>query len=429
MIKLEADFESKEFQGAMLTEIYEFDAAGTLQQSHRVTNIGQNPLCLSLRNEFRTNVGRRPVVYCDGDFHEIADDRSSGFDKIARDKFDENWIFDASADSPTGIYWSPLYAPKTKWSDMLEFEFETGELAPGQSFETEPIVYMSGVFGSFHEFRNYVLGISYEAAPLANNHLQCVANNGNPVLSTGALPLAVRNNSMNIREGTIAVSSPDGLFGEERQDNPEGELRHETAFLAPVAPDMAGIGLVDFKLRLSGFEDNSRRALLIPDDTNIVTQEQSGVLTVTNGKLRFSVAPGFSDAVFSLVLDGNEWFYSRYPALEPYAWWNPFVGGLKTYLERLGNNLVLREEITASFDSAADTFGNVWTGIRADVAIEKADEYKGMRYSQYYLTLPGVPVMCHFMKLFSGAGRFLDAELYSMIFLSGKDGISDMSAT
>jgi len=92
------------------------------------------------------------------------------------------------------------------------------------------------------------------------------------------------------------------------------------------------------------------------------------------------------------------------------------------------NSLVLREKISACFVSETDLLGNTWTGIRADASIEKFDEYRGMRYSQYYLTLPGVPVVCHFMRLENGTGCYLDAELFSMLFISGKEGLADITA-
>jgi hypothetical protein len=92
----------------------------------------------------------------------------------------------------------------------------------------------------------------------------------------------------------------------------------------------------------------------------------------------------------------------------------------------MGDSLVLREEITASFVSETDSLGNSWSGIRADVAVEKYDEYKGMRYSNYYLTLPGVPILCHFMKLVNSTGRYMDAEMHSLLFASGEEGLSDL---
>jgi hypothetical protein len=305
-------------------------------------------------------------------------------------------------------------------------ETDTGELIPKQEIETGPVVYMCGVFKDYQSFRDFVLGVSDEDARLPRNHLEVVANSLNPVLSTDRLSLVLRNNRQNIREGEVAVSSPDGLFAGESQENPPETLREENAFLVSPAPDGSGIGLVDFTLELSGFEKKIRRALLITDDTKIVSDEQGGVLTVTNGKIRFMLSPGFSDAVYSLAYEEREWLFSRYPSIEPYSWWNPFIGGLKGWLENMGDSLVLREEITASFTSETDNFGNVWTGIRADVAVEKFNNYKGMRYSNYYLTLPGVPVLCHFMKLENKTGRYLDAEMNSLLFASGEEGMSDL---
>ena len=427
-ITFEADFLSKKFGGAVLTEIYEFDAAGTLMSRHRVSNRSENPMSLSLKAIFFTNAGKRAVFHHEDDFHKVADDMNYGFDTLKPEKLDENWIFDSGAGCPTGIWWPQQYKPETKWGEMLEFEHETGRLMPGQSFETESVVYMCGVFGDFRDFRNYVLGINDETVPFVRNHLEMIVNGGNPVLSADTLALAVRNNRLNIREGTITVSSPDTLFPEETRENPKDELIPETAFLVPIAAGKSGVGVASFSLKLSGFEHKHDRALFITNDTQIVSGQKDGVLTVKNGDLRFSVAPGFSDAAYSLEFNGNEWFHSNCPSLEPYSWWNPYVGGLKSYLERLGNLLLLRESISASFASETDILGNIWTGIRADVSIGKNDEYKGMRYSQYYLTLPGVPIMCHFMRLENGAGRFMDAELYSMLFLSGKEGLPDIVA-
>jgi len=205
-------------------------------------------------------------------------------------------------------------------------------------------------------------------------------------------------------------------------------MHSEISFSVEVAPGNTGVGFADTSIRFASFEKDVRRALFITDSTPIESAESDGVLTITNGKLRFSVSPGYSDAVYSLVYDDDEWLYSRYPTLEPYSWWNPFVGGLKSFLERMGNQLALREKITASFTSKTDTLGNVWTGIRADVTVGLFDDYKGMRLAQYYLTLPGVPVLCHFACLENGTGRYHDAEMFSMLHISGKEGLTDLYA-
>jgi len=308
------------------------------------------------------------------------------------------------------------------------FEFSTGALSFGQSYETDSIVYMCDVFKNYKDFRNYVLGIHEDCMPLLHNHLEVITNGGNPVVSTKSLEMIVRNNRHNIWGGTVSVSSPDGVFDEEKQENSGDELREENSFCLPVNPGHSGIGLADYSMHLSGYEINTGRALMITGDSDITSVEQDGVFMVNNGTVSFKVSPGYSDAAYSLKYGDNEWFFSNFPSLDPYAWWNPFVGGIKTNLQRFGNSLVLREKITAAFTTEVDNFGNVWSGIRSDVVVENFDEYKGMRYSQYYLTLPGVPVLCHFTRFENGSGRFFEVEPYSMIMLAGKDTLSELCA-
>jgi hypothetical protein len=434
-IRFEADFVSGKFAGAVLTEIYEFDSTGILKRSHRVTNTGTTKLDLSVLTEFWTNVGRRAIFPYNGSIHEVADKMNYGFDTLDKEKIDENWIFDASGVSPSGVYWPKQYKPDVKWGDLLKFEFQTGELSPGQSFESEPIVYMCDVFKNCKDFRNYVLGINEERSRFTHNHLEVIVNDGNPVLSGDTLGLILRNNRLNIRGGTVTVSSSDGMFKEETQTNPDDELRSENTFNVAVTPGHTGIGFVDFSMQLSGFEFNKKRALMITDRspsvtdcTSIKKNEHDGIFTVENGNLQFKASPGFSDVVYSLKYGENEWLFSNYPSLEPYSWWNPFVGGLKTSLDRFGSSLVLREKITAEFTTEKDTLGNIWSGIRCDVYVEKFDDYKGIRYTQYYLTLPGVPVMCHFVRVENNTGRYLDTELKTFLFLASEERLSEIVA-
>jgi len=427
-IKLEADLVSSKFPGAVMTEIYEFDSAGTLNRRCRVTNKGNAAIELSMKIQFWSDVGKRAVFPYDGGIHEVADKMNYGFDTLDKEKIDENWVFDTSGNSASGIYWPKQYKPDVRWGDLLVFEIPTGLLSPGQFCESESIVYMSDVFKNHRDFRNYVLDLNKDRLPLSHNHLETIVNNGNPVLSSGILKMTMRNNRQNIRDGVITVSSPNELFDKEMQTNPKDELYPENTFLVNVKPGHAGIEMVDFSHRLSGYEKSIKHVLLIPDSSVIKTEEKDGVFTVENGELCIKTAPSHSDAVYSMQYNNNEWLFTKYPSLDPYAWWNPFVGGIKTQLQRMGNSFVVREKITAAFVSETDNFGNIWSGICSDIDIDKFDEYKGIRISQYYLTLPGVPVLCHFAKIVNRTGRYMDAELYAMAMLAGKDTLLDLYA-
>ncbi|MCL2627269.1 MAG: GNAT family N-acetyltransferase [Oscillospiraceae bacterium] len=427
-IRFETDFISGKFPGAVLTEIYIFDNAGTLKRAVRVTNKGTANLDLSVKTEFWSFVGRKIVYHYDGALHEVSDKMNFGFDTLDKTKIDENWIFDISEYAPQGIYWHEDYKPDARWGDLLVFEIPTGVLKPQQVFESEPIVYMCDVFKNFKDFRNYVRGTHADKMPLPHNHLEFIANGSNPVVYSGALTLTVRNNRQNTRPGTVRISSPDGFFHEDTQTNPDDKLILENAFTVPVTSDNTGIGLANFSICLSGFEKDVGRVLLAPDETALKTEDKDGVLTVTSGKLSYSADAKFSDAVFSLKYGENEWFFSNYPSTEPCSWWNPFVGGLKAHLTSMGDSLVLREKITAAFATKTDTLGNLWTGIKTTVTVEQFDKFKGISYTQYFLTLPGVPVLCHFTSLTNNTGRYLDTELNTLMFLSGEENLKNLRA-
>jgi hypothetical protein len=189
---------------------------------------------------------------------------------------------------------------------------------------------------------------------------------------------------------------------------------------------VTGVTTVCTKLRFSEFEKDVKRLLLVPNTkTMLSTEKQGDILTVKNGKLVFSASPTYSDALYSMKYGENEWLYSKYPVHEPYAWWNPYIGGLQTRISDMQYSLILREDITARFVEKTDCMGNVWQGIRTTVSINKFDKHKGMKYSSYFLTLSGLPVMCHFALFENGTGTYRENDLYTGLNFCGKDGLSD----
>jgi hypothetical protein len=299
---------------------------------------------------------------------------------------------------------------------------------------------MFDVFNSFHEFRNYVLGVHDEEMPFARNHLQTIVNENNPVISQSSMTLALQSNRQRPWDGTVGLSSKDELFDkvelawnfdndddEDSDDVDNGDDGDDTISLyrqvsaeVTIPKEKAGISELALSLKLSGYEKEIPRAVMITDGSEVLCEKKEDVLTVINGKISFSASPKFVDTLYTLVYEGREWIHSGYPELKPYSWYNPFIGGIKTSISKLGNRLTLREEITAEFTTETDVLGNIWTGIRMDVSVSKHDKYKGISYSQYYLTLPGVPVLCHFMRLNNGTGRYLKVNLFPQVFITDK---------
>jgi hypothetical protein len=60
--------------------------------------------------------------------------------------------------------------------------------------------------------------------------------------------------------------------------------------------------------------------------------------------------------------------------------------------------------------------------VSSTVKIEKNDEYKGISYTLNYMTLPGLPVVCMFMKAQNDAGLYKRLNLNASVFLSSPSG-------
>jgi len=428
---LEADYESIKFKGAVLTEISEFNASGVISRRHKIANKSDKSMQLYLQDGFWTSVARRSMFSYDGEIHEINDNTNYGFSDLHSEKIDENWIFDNSVNNKSGMYWDKEYKPTARWGDELLFEYDTGELAQGAVFETKPSVYMSGIFTDCKDFRNYVLGINEETVPYAVNPLDININNHNPFINTETAKInaVIKNNRFKIYSGDIKFTSPDGLFDESIQTNPEKEAVETNIFDLAINKKMPGIYLTELDFDFQLWKKNHKRALFVADkNAKILTDEKDGIYTIINGKLSYKVSPKYFAAVYSMKYGENEWLFSKYPVHEPYAWWNPFIGGINMNIWQMNANLTVREKMTAEFVAVRDNFGTEWTGIKSVVSINEFPDHKGLSYEQYYVTQPGLPVLCYFVKFINNTGGYKHIGYDMNAYISGKENLTDIYA-
>ena len=428
----EADFESNNFKGAVLTEISEFTASGVLSRRHKVANRSNKTIpALYLQEGFWSSVGRRSIFKSGGEIQEIQDNTVYGFSDLKSDKLDENWIFDNSVHNKSGVYWDKEYKPTAKWGEDLYFEHEIGDLAPGAVFETKPSVYMSGIFNNFREFRNYVFGVNEEISPHTVGPLEIIINHRNPFMDTDTktLEAVIKNNRLKIYGGDIKFTSPDNLFDETIQTNPEKEITNENTFHIALNTKTPGVYLTELDIDFNCWQKKHKRALFVSDkNAEMITGELNGVYTVTNGELCFKASPDYLGAVYSMKYGENEWLFFKYPNFEPYAWWNPFIGGIHVNLWRMNANLTLREKITTEFATVKDNFGAEWKGIKTTVSINEFTEHKGFSYEQFYVTQPGLPVLCCFVRLINNTGGYKDIGYDINAYISGKENLTDIYA-
>jgi len=67
---------------------------------------------------------------------------------------------------------------------------------------------------------------------------------------------------------------------------------------------------------------------------------------------------------------------------------------------------ILKEERSAEFVERKDNHGNLWKGICLTLNMKEDDRYKGGIFRTYYMTQPGVPVLCTFFEFENGTGEY-----------------------
>ena len=435
MMVLEADFESTFFRGAVLTVLNEFSASGVINRWYKVTNKSDKTLPrLYLQEQFYSSVGRRAAFHYDGEIHEVTDNNAYAFSDLYSEKLDENWVFDNSPNK-SGMYWDKSYKPVFKWGDELLFEHELGELAPGAVFETKPSVYMNDIFNNIREFRNFVLGIDDTpmTAPHTVGHLDIKINGRNPFISasTGSIEAVIKNNRLKIYEGDIRLSSD--IFDTNIQTNPEEDIVPANIFRLDITNKTPGIYLAELDFKFAAWEKTHKRALFMSDNAAKVTATVSDdVYTVNNGKLCFKVSPSYGGGVYSLKYgesdEGNEWLFSQYPKIAPYAWSNPFLGGIDLDIWNMNANLNLREKTSSEFVTVKDNFGTEWTGIKSTVTVNEFAEHKGLSYERFYVTQPGLPVLCCFVRFINNTGGYKQIGYDMQACISGTENLKDIYA-
>jgi len=423
---LEADFVSEKFPGMAVTQVFTVSATGIISRANRVQNRSGERRSIMLNDSFWLNINGSEVFKYKGEITQnlsapIPDGTHYGMGDIDSDDFEENWIFEAFPTGSKGFCWSPKLKPNFQWDSFMFFEIDTGELEPGQIFETEPVLFVYGVFAEHNGFRNYATRLWGEDETVPSRRVDVCLNDFNPFVSRemleGGIKLDVINNREVVMEGIIKVTSPDGLFEPMEQVNSSEESEEGNCFVLENLSPSGSVALVNIDLNLATYEKPYTRVLFFTGGETKKSQDGS-LYTFSNGCIEFKADTTFSHGIHSLTADGFEWMFSTYPELKPFAWWNPFAGGLRLKPPIMGHAAIMKEKITADFTELTDNHGNKWSGIRTTLSISEEDELKGAEYESYFLTLPGLPLLCYFFRFKNNTGVFKKNEVNMNAYLN-----------
>jgi ribosomal protein S18 acetylase RimI-like enzyme len=410
---MEAEFISGKFSGMALTMIFTLSASGIVSRSYRVENRSDTPRELFLNDSCWLALGGDTTFRYRGAFTQnhntpVSDGPHYGINAINPDDFEENWIFEANPAGGRGFCWPPDVKPGFQWGNMAIFETDLKQLAPGQVVEIPPVLCVYGLFANFGDFRNYAMQLWDKKNYVPARRVEVRLNDYNLFIGDKReIALDIINNRETVLEGEISVSSD--LFVTQTQineENDDGDCTGDNRFALKFEKEPSELAHIRVDMKLSSYEKSYKR-VLFPASHQIDVKSEGTIYTVDNGKITFRVDPQYGPVCYSLTTpDGKEWLTHQHPEHKAFAWWSPFLGGVRLIPPHMNNSSILKEETTADFAEVTDNYGNVWKGIRVTLKINEDDELRGAVYETYYVTLPGLPMLCSFYRFINKTGVY-----------------------
>jgi hypothetical protein len=283
------------------------------------------------------------------------------------------------------------------------------------------------MFNNYNDFRNFAMQTFKRDVEIPAKRVEVCVNGYNPFVTEEELKkgiiVDVINNRDDALEGELTVvTSTDS----QSQINTDEKKDKNTFTVFPEAVDHT-IHL-HTHLKLVSYEKQQYPHMLFISKSKkeeiTQTQEDGSIYTVSNGNITFKVDPKYAHVCYSLVDEqGNEHLLHQHPEHKPFAWWNPFFGGIRVSMPKLNNHSILKESVTAKFTEVTDCFNNKWSGICSTLTIVDDEEYKGAIYESYFVTRPGIPMLCAFYRFINNTGIFRDERVSINAFLRGSEDL------
>ncbi len=372
--KMAIKYSSKAFKGIDLINHVE-NMGGILKVSYElINNADKKTLAVNIPI---WHALRDVHIPYNGMFLRTRQSENGSFASVNSEKIDENWLY--SNHTKSGLTWhKDEEVSVTGW--RLSAIKKGIVLSKGDSYETNDF-YVSYVHPDAESFRKF--SGNFKEKDIME-FVDYNVNGGNPFTKDN-VKIKLVNNKKVALEGTVSC------------DDAAVELKEDLL----VTP-----GLKTVKL------DTKSEVIITKRQTfetkgNIKLTEDKDSMIVDNGLLKFKVSSMYSDSVYSLVFNNQEWLDSNYPEPKERSWWGTFIGGINQRVGGIQDETVQLERRTAEFISLKDNFGNEWQGVKTVVYGEKDKDIKGLDVESYYVTLPGVPVLHSFANIVNNTGKLM----------------------
>ncbi len=342
-------------------------------------------------------------------------------------KVTENWIYARSDTMTRGLCWDPEDKPKfNEWHMVFEHNF--GRLKVGEVGRTRSIMLALGTFSDWKAFRAYARKVPIDQALVVEDIFSVQVNDGNPFIHE-RFDVRLKSFLQQSFEGSTRLSSGTGYFPDVVHDFLDEENVRETKLTGVEIPTAMGQDILSIHVDLESM-GLSRKALVFYQsggEVGVSEAQEAGmpVWIAENETIEIRASSGYAPALYSIKYKGSEWLDSTFPQQPgPKSWWNPWLGGIITQPQEITNLSLMKEGSCMKPAQLKDNHGNLWRGIQIRTEIKENEKLKGLTLIQYYLMLPGVPVVWCTTEIRQNTGTYFNNKPFmTMAFIKPNEEI------
>ncbi|WP_226645786.1 GNAT family N-acetyltransferase [Mesobacillus subterraneus] len=414
-VDLKICLDSAEMEGLRLTQTFRLFGEGILETWAEVENKGGSTHPDVAFSQPVHQDLEQVSFPLDGEVVYFSENRIMEIGELDPERITGNWYFSEGHFGPIGLTWSKeSHAGPESWQFIIEDQF--GKLEPGSKAVSGTITLSLGAFQTVDDFIAYAEQEPVLKKPERTSELSYQSDQ--LVIKPDSDPkFTLKTYRNSYLDGTLTIGN----------ENHEITAEMEKTSYSVTVPITASqpLSILEAAYEGNGTEARFKELLLSPSG-RVTSNCEDDSFIVDNGVITLKADPAFYPGIYSMEVNGQEWLANSYPELTAKSWWNPWAGGMKTAPRGINTFSLLKENSHAEMVEKKDCEGNTWSGLAITTEFEEHKQWKGVQYVQYYLMLPGVPVLASFAEVTVAGGKNLADDVWITDLFVGGNQLTDV---
>ncbi|MFD1738428.1 GNAT family N-acetyltransferase [Bacillus salitolerans] len=399
---LYATYVSVDFPGTELVSVSKLYAEGLLEQSYIVRNNNKDssPEPVWVYQPIYHEL-YKPVFVMNQKLVEVNEQASVDYGLWNSQNITENWLFSRYQPYAHGVCW-PKDVKVNFESWYMYVEHHLGKISANTEVETKPVFFSFGAYQSYEDFREFAIKSSSKHNDVVEDLSISISKQNEEEYE-----LRLDDKKASFFQGSVQFSK-EGRAESSQSFSVQDEKRDATTTIKSLDQSMFN---VDVDVELNGVIRKKRVLLLNPTHGEVAIQQErkqdKNVWIASNGLMSIEASEEFFPAIYSLKANGKEWLDTTFPKLKPKAWWNPWSGGIRSGFHGINHKSFTKEKTRVGEAGLIDQFGHVWKGLKISTILEENEKYRGLGIEQFYVMLPGIPIVAYVTKFSQNTGTYL----------------------